>query len=261
MKKIAILMALMCAMLASLASCNGTIGTPVTGSGIMETRTFVYSDFSKLEIDNAFVAEITKADSFTLTITTDTNIFDYLDVRKSGSTLHIGLQRNHIYIGTSQKAVITMPALSSLIVSGASKTQTTGFSSTTTTVFEVSGASRLELSDIKTGNANIEVSGASRMSGNLTMADGNFNISGASTIEVTGIAAGITADISGASNGRLEQFTMINANMRVSGASSTTINVSGKLSANVSGASRVYYSGNPTLGSISVTDASTFTSR
>ncbi|MBN1643876.1 MAG: DUF2807 domain-containing protein [Dehalococcoidales bacterium] len=261
MKRVIIPTVLMLVMIISLTGCSGTIGSPVTGSGTIETRTLDYADFTRLEIDNAFEAEITRADSFALSITTNTNIFDYLDIRKSGSTLHIGLQRNHTYINTTQKAVITMPDLLSLVVSGASKTQITGFSSTSTTVFEVSGASRLELTDIKTGNCHIEVSGASRMSGNLTIADGNFNISGASTIELTGTAESITADISGASGGKLELLPMVNGNFRVSGASNATIAVSGRLDANVSGASRMYYSGNPTLRNISVTSASTFTKK
>jgi hypothetical protein len=90
------------------------------------------------------------------------------------------------------------------------------------------------------------------------MADGNFNVSGASTVELQGSANNISAGISGASRGKLEDFTLSEAKMNVSGASTATIRVSDTLDAVVSGASRLYYIGSPTLGNVDVTGASTF---
>jgi hypothetical protein len=76
-----------------------------------------------------------------------------------------------------------------------------------------------------------------------------------------GTATNIKAHISGASSGRLDNLTVAKANMTVSGASNATINVGASVDANVSGASRLYYIGSPTLGNISVTGASTFTKK
>ena len=264
MKKLVVsvlLLVLVLSIFTTMTGCSGTIGTPVAGNGKLETKSFDYVGFNKLEIDNAFQVEVTKADSFAMSVTADSNLFEYLDIRKFGNTLHIGLQKNHSYINTTQKAMITMPDLRGLNVSGASKTHIIGFNSTNALDIEVSGASKLEISAVKTGNAIIEVSGASHASGGLTMADGNFDISGASTIELEGTGKNITADISGASNGKLESFTLVQARMTVSGASYATINVSAKLDANVSGASRLYYIGSPTLGSVEVTGASTFSKK
>ena len=241
-----------------MAGCSGTIGTPVAGNGKLEIKSFDYVGFDRLEIDNAFQVEVTKSDSFGFSVTADSNLYEYLDIRKSGSTLHIGLQRNHSYFNTTQKAMITMPDLRGLNISGASKAHIIGFNSTNAFNTVVSGASRLEVSSVKTGNIVMEVSGASHVVGNLTTADGNFDISGASTVELEGTSNNITADISGASSGKLASFSMVQARMTVSGASNATINVSNRLDVAVSGASRVYYIGDPTLGSIDVTGASTF---
>jgi hypothetical protein len=245
----------------TMTGCSGTIGTPVAGNGKLETRSFDYVGFNKLEIDNAFQVEVTMADSFALAITADNNLFEYLDIRKSGNTLHIGLQKNHSYFNTTQQAMITMPDLRGISGSGASKTHIIGFNSTNAFDIELSGASRLNISSVKIGNAVIEISGASHVTGNLIMADGNFNVSGASIIELDGTGNNITADISGASSGKLDNFTLVQAKMTVSGASNATINVSSKIDANVSGASRLYYIGNPTLGSVDVTGASTFSKK
>lgn len=244
-----------------MPGCSGTIGTPIAGSGKLETKSFDYVGFNKLEIDNAFQVEVTRSDSFGVSITADSNLYEYLDIRKSGSTLHIGLQRNHSYFNTTQKAMITMPDLRGLNISGASKTHIIGFSSTNAFNTIVSGASKLEISSVKTGNVVMDVSGASNVVGNLTITDGNFDISGASTIELEGTGKNITANISGSSSGKLESFSMVQARITVSGASNATINVSSRIDADVSGASRLYYIGNPTLGSVDVTGASTFSKK
>lgn len=261
MKKLAVI-SIVLALVLIFSGCSGTFGTPVTGNGKLETRTFDLVGFNRLEISNAFQVEVTRADSFAISITADGNLFqDYLDIRKFGSTLHIGLKTNHSYFNTTQRAILTVPDLRGIDVSGASKAHVIGFTSTTALSVEVSGASTLELTNIKAGNTNLEVSGASHASGELEITGGNFNVSGASSLELEGTADNINAEISGASNGKLEDFNIAEARINVSGASNANINVSGELSAEVSGASRVYYTGNPTLGSVNVTGASTFTKR
>jgi hypothetical protein len=241
-----------------MTGCTGTFGSPVNGNGKIETQSFNNTGFNRLEIDNAFQADVTYSGSFAVSITADSNLFSYLDIRQSGGTLHVGLQKNHSYLNTTQKASITLPDLQDIKVSGAAKTQVTGFNSTNALNIDISGAGRLSFTDVKIGSAAIKVSGAGITSGTLSMMDGNFNISGASILELTGTADNITADISGASSGRLENLILGQSTLTVSGASNATVSVSGRLNVNVSGASRVYYTGAPTLGSINVTGASTF---
>ena len=71
-----------------------------------------------------------------------------------------------------------------------------------------------------------------------------------------GTADDVTIETSGASNTNLEDFRVVNATLDVSGASNATIDASGRLDANISGASTLYYIGNPTLGDIDVSGAS-----
>jgi hypothetical protein len=65
------------------------------------------------------------------------------------------------------------------------------------------------------------------------------------------------AGVSGASRFSLDDFTVSDANINISGASTGTINLSGRLDANVSGASTLLYIGEPTMGTINVSGAST----
>jgi hypothetical protein len=67
----------------------------------------------------------------------------------------------------------------------------------------------------------------------------------------------MVADVSGASSLKLDDFTVGNANVDFSGASSGTINLDGRLDADLSGASRLWYIGEPTMGTIDTSGAST----
>jgi len=256
-----LLSAMIVSLIIPMAGCSGTFGSPVSGNGHVQTKPFDNTGFDKVEIDNAFQADIAYANTFSVDITMDSNLFDYLDIRQLGSTLHIGLQKNHSYFDTTQKATITMPDLRGSNVSGASKTHISNFNSVNDLNIDVSGAGRLECTNIKAGDTVIGVSGAGQTTGALSMASGKFDISGASTLQLDGTATNITAEFSGASTGRLDNLTVAKANITLSGASNATINVSNNIDASVSGASRLYYIGNPTLGNISVTGASTFTKK
>ena len=55
----------------------------------------------------------------------------------------------------------------------------------------------------------------------------------------------------------LSNFPANNANVNLSGASSATIKLDGRLDADISGASHLYYIGEPTMGNIVTSGGST----
>ncbi|UCH42942.1 MAG: DUF2807 domain-containing protein [Dehalococcoidales bacterium] len=234
-------------------------GPLISGSGSLETRDMDYDDFTKIEVGYAFKADITKSTSFSVSITLDDNLFEYLVIQQAGDTLRINLDPNHSYRSTTQRAEITLPELHGLELSGASRGEISGFSSADTLQLEASGASSLTIDDVRAGSTRFNVSGASRVSGSITITEGDFIVSGASSVDLDGTATDIQVDASGASVIRLSEFAVNNASIDLSGASSATVNVSEQLDVHASGASRVVYSGNPSLGSVSVSGGSTIT--
>ena len=72
-----------------------------------------------------------------------------------------------------------------------------------------------------------------------------------------GSASDIAVDASGASRVKLSGFPIHNADISLSGASTGTINLSGRLDADLSGASKLEYIGEPTLGTMNIAGAST----
>lgn len=229
----------------------------VTGSGNVVTREFDYGDFSRIEIGYAFSAEISRADSYLIKISLDDNLFDYLDISKSGDTLHITMEPGNIYSKTQQRAVITLPDLERLELSGASKATVTGFTSSHDLEMEISGASEVDISSVNSGNAYLEISGASNIEGTLTMKDVVFDVSGASSVTLEGTGEDMSLDASGASDVDLSGLTLNNVWVTLSGASQATVNASGQLNGELSGASILEYLGNPTIGTITSSGGST----
>jgi len=242
---------------ALLVSCAGA----VIGSGKLKTEEYVFSDFNKVEVSSAFEFEIVQSDSYRISITADDNLFEHIQVTKEGNTLKIGIKTISIQWPVTLKVVVTMPQLRGIDISGASKGSVSNFSSTENLDIEVSGASSLELVEMSAGDVDFDISGAGKVIGDMTADDVDFDVSGASTVQLEGSASNIVADVSGASRMKLAGFTVNNADVSLSGASNGTVNLSGKLDANLSGASKLEYIGEPTMGAINTSGASTLSKR
>lgn len=231
--------------------------TFIKGSGILITDDMDFSDFTRVEVGAAFEVEIVQSEQFGVSITADDNLFKYIRVSQQGSTLKIGVQPAVMFRSATYRAEITMPQLHGLELSGATLGTVSGFESTENLDIEVSGASSLDLEEIKAGDITFDISGASTIVGEVTAGDIGFDISGASIVRLQGLADDIELDVSGASRVEMADFPVGSASVSFSGASSGTVYVDGRLDIDLSGASSLTYLGNVTLGNVDISGAST----
>jgi hypothetical protein len=215
-----------------------------------------FADFTSVKVSSAFTVDITRSDSYRVSITANENLLDYLDVRKVNETLYIGLKRAR-YTDIRHEATITLPELHNLGLFSASRGSISGFSSSSPLELDVSGASSLNIGDVVAGDAGLDISGASRVSGAIETGDCALDLSGASTIELEGSGSDADIDASGASSVRLANFLVNNTRVDLSGASQATLNLDGTLDASLSGASHIKYLGEPALGNIKTSGGST----
>lgn len=258
MKKMMIYLALILVFTTLLGAAGCDV---ITGSGEIATWDMDYTDFNRIEVGSTFDITIARADSYLVRITIDKKLYEYLKIDQRGDTLRIGLKPNYIYTGTTQQAIINLPDLRRLELSGASKALVSGFSVSHSLDFELSGASRMDLGHTIAGNSGFVVSGASKVNGSIEMDDGNFNVSGASSLELQGSADDISIQASGASDVILSDFAVITAGVELSGASNAVINVSSRMDINLSGASELEYIGSPKLGKLNMSGGSTLNQR
>ncbi|MFU8796007.1 MAG: head GIN domain-containing protein [Dehalococcoidia bacterium] len=232
-----------------------SIGPMVIGSGQVIADELPYEEFSRVKVSNAIEVEITRADDYTVTVTGYENLLQRMDVELTGQELTIRLEPG-TYFRNNIRAIVTMPNLSGLTVSGASRANATGFTSSADFDLEVSGASRVSI-DLEAGNTIADISGASRLTGTLQAQHLTLIVSGASNCQLTGTAGDMDLDVSGASDVKLLELPVQNVDAGISGASRVTINMDGTLNVDLSGASRLQYTGDVDLGTVNVSGAST----
>jgi hypothetical protein len=241
MKRLSILVLTLAGLTALLAGCDvdDGDGDGVRGSGNVVSEEMALADFTSIEAANAFEVDITQSDTFAVTIRVDDNILDLVDVSKEGDTLRIGLEQGVSLRGdVTLEAEITMPELEGLELSGASKASVSGFQSS--------------------GQLDIGLSGASSLDGDLEAGDIDINASGASKIVLEGSATEAIIEGSGASGLDLADFTVDTAEVKLSGASDATVRAQERIDpVDVSGASRLRYLGDPSLGDVTTSGAST----
>ena len=243
--------------LVTAALFSGCVFGAVTGSGNLVTEEMDFTDFTRVEVSDAFEVEITQSSSYSVSITADDNLFEFIQVSKSGQTLKIGLKGGYGYQSVTVRAKITMPKLHGLGLSGATQGTVAGFSSPDDFELGLSGASSVEIVNMAAGDIEFELSGASQVTGGISAVDAQFDLSGASRVELKGSANNMLITSSGASHLELADFPVRNLDINLSGASQATVNLDGKLDADLSGGSQLLYIGEPTLGDLNISGGST----
>jgi hypothetical protein len=154
-----------------------------TGSGNVVTHEEAITGFDRLDISEGFNVDISQGDEFSVVIRVDDNFEEYLQVGKEGSTLKIGLEQNRIYSDATLQAEITMPELVGLDLSGGSRASVSG--SGEDIAIDASGGSGADLASFNVMNANVDASGGSQVTVNVS---GTLNVdaSGGSQVSYLG---------------------------------------------------------------------------
>ncbi len=177
----------------------------VHGSGKMASEKRTLSGFTAIAAGGAVELEVSQSDSYSVEVTADDNILPKIITKVENETLKIEMPNMDFFDNSTVYVKVSLPKLSSL---------------------ELGGASHGILKDIKTDKLNLEISGASKLMVNGTVAQLNSEVSGASKLD----AKELIAD---------------NAEIECRGASKALIHANATLNINAEGASRVIYSGSP----------------
>jgi hypothetical protein len=188
------------------------------GSGNATTQQIDVTDFTAISASHGFNVVITQGSSYSVKVTTDDNLQQYVDVHKSGSTLYVGLKSGFGISTTQLKVEVTMPNLTNLQLSGGAQASGQNLNLVTNLGIDFSGGSRATL---------------------------------------TGQAVDLTVSGSGGSNINLQDLQVQNARVDLSGGSQAKVNASGRLDVNLSGGSQLHFRGSPTMGSQDISGGST----
>jgi hypothetical protein len=176
----------------------------VKGSGNIQTERRDVPSFTAIKAGGATNIEINVGEQQSVEVTTDDNLLELTKTYVKNDTLYIE-RRGNIWTTSPLRIRITVPELKR---------------------FNLSGASRADVSNVRADNFELELSGASK-------------------VNINGEAATFVADMSGASDLNAENFKTVKSVIEASGASKATVFVTDDLNADASGASKIYYAGNP----------------
>ena len=256
----AALTAALTALTLAVAGCDmpstGGLGQ-VQGSGEVVTKVYDLSGFTRLETDSGFDVRVERGDAYAVSVTVDDNLVEeHLEVELHDDTLHVGLAPLWNYVGVTATATVTMPGLEGVEASGAARVVASGFTSGDPLRVSLSGATTLVVSEVDAGAVTVDASGGSRVAGHLSAEELAGELSGASVLDLEGFARSLRLDVSGGSRLELLPFIVVDADLRLSGGSWGAARVTGTLTAEASGGSRLEYAGAPRLGSIDVSGGS-----
>ncbi len=244
---------------AALAFSGCTMYPPITGSGVLVEGKADFQGFSVLKAEHAFQVTVVADEAWSVTVTVDDNILEYLRLEAEGNALRIGLDPWHSYRDATLKALVTMPQLEGVELSGASSLTVVGgdaFPRLRRFQADVGGASSLLMPAVAADTLELELSGASAASLGLRSGAARFAVSGASHLAAGGGAGAVAAEVSGASEADLKALFGGDGDLRISGASRVWVNLSGLVDAEVSGGSTLYYRGGLSWGRLEITGSS-----
>jgi len=157
----------------------------IAGDDDRETNGYEIVDFNKIHISGIFDVEITQSDTYKVNVDANHHFFRNLDVSKEGDTLRIRHSRHIGWRAALVKprVEIMLPVLKELRLSGATGVKISGFNSIESFKLDMSGASSLE-GDITAGNTDFDVSGASRIRLYGSSRDAVIRASGANRIDL-----------------------------------------------------------------------------
>ena len=209
-----------------LSSCENE---SIRASGEVTTENYAFSGYTNVKIGGAFdvIVEFSETNE-NVQIEANENLQEKLIVRIEGNSLVIRPEDNLNIKGNAiLKAYITVPAL---------------------TTIELSGASTLNFNTKWIVNdGQLRSSGASSISGEIEATNFEISASGASDINLFGSIANLEANLSGSSDLRDFDLQIQFLDIDLSGSSDAFLSVAQQIEIDASGSSSLNYNGNPAI--------------
>jgi hypothetical protein len=210
-----------------LTGCSAIFNT--TKIGDVVNKTYNFKDFTNVQISNSFHYDLEQSDTFSVNAATYSSLLDRLDIHQSGNTLYVSMKNNTLFglnfsNGDYPSVTINLPQLNKLTASGSCQGTAAGFNSTGDLEVDLSGSSGANL-DITAGKTNMNISGSSNVTGNLTAADTSIKVSSSSRLDMDLITGKTSLTFSGSSRG---SGSLTAADTTINVASSSDINIAMK---------------------------------
>jgi Putative auto-transporter adhesin, head GIN domain len=204
---------------------GGFANSTVTGSGRLTSRTIDLSGVTSVVAGAHFVVHLRIGGPAQAAVAMDDNLVDRVEATVIGETLRLGIKPGMSVRDATLSADVTVGRLDRLASSAASRVVLTSAITSPALQVDMSGASSIT-GPISVGQAQAEVSGAANLGLSGQVQDLHLRAAGASRLPLAGLTVG-------------------NLDATLSGASHAVVTVSDTLAVQASGASVLRYRGMP----------------
>ena len=232
----------------ALSACSFTPTGTVTGSGKMVTESFDVQGFDQIRLGTSGVLYIEQGDGFSLTVEADDNILPVLDaaVEKGVLTLRTTPEVSMLQFETLIYRV-TMPALSSLDISGSADVRVEDFKADSLSI-NINGSGDVTFVNLDVTSLSVRISGSGDMILRNVSADTILaEINNSGLMDVAGETEALTVKVSGSGDLLADALKASTVEVAVNGSGDVTVWAVDMLDVSISGSGNVQYLGAPEL--------------
>lgn len=201
----------------------------VSGNGIQATESRTTSAFSQVKSLGSFDVFITNGEEYSVMVSADENLLQYIETYVSGETLKIDIDELHsVKAVVPMEVYITTPVLNGIVQSG---------------------SGRIIADYFETDHFDAVLSGSGRIIASFEANSGDVLLSGSGKLDISGGADHVDLVVSGSGNIDASDLAVNNCKTLTSGSGNMWISVDDYLEARISGSGNVHYYGSPTVDS------------
>lgn len=199
----------------------------VVGNGNITTKNINTNDYSSIQVVGSMDVHLENGAEGNISVTTDENIHDFLDIQVEGGALVIKIQKN-VSIRTNKGIHVTVPVQEVNAVS-------------------LTGSGDVDTKDqLKTDNMEISLTGSGDIDLNVAVGTLDAKVTGSGDMNLRGNARDLEIKVTGSGDFDGESLNAENTEAYVSGSGDISIKTTNRLKARVHGSGDISYSGNPT---------------
>jgi len=211
----------------TLTACAQSWSKGAKGNGKITTETIQVADYDAINVVGSMNVNLVSGTEGTITVTTDENLHEYVEITSNGGNLKITLKNTKRGIYSKKGINIIVPF---------------------TDINDVSlvGSGDIISKDlIKANMMDISLVGSGDISLDVEATDLDSNLSGSGDIVLKGNVTNLKAKVSGSGDFEARSLKAVNTDAYVSGSGDLQVYASKSIKARVNGSGDISYSGNP----------------
>ncbi len=217
----------------------------IKGSGKIATKTITTGEYDKIKVNGSMDVEMVKGKEGKITVETDDNLLDLVEIRLENDVLVVDMKDNSSY-STRKGILVTIPVveISSVSLNGSGDIWSKSRLHSNKLDVNLRGSGDINL-DAETPILDIVLQGSGDIEMDVKAAVVKVELDGSGDIELEGTTEKLGIRLQGSGDVESKDLVASDVDVRIQGSGDVTVTSMGKLTADVGGSGDLVYNGNP----------------